>query len=169
MLDCWNLEAEERPNFPELHATFDKFLTQQTQDNYPYMEVLSKPHHLDMTATEIVHDPDPTPINLDIQITDVDADTPMETPQRHLTRSISHNQPKKNLGITASGSNFSLRSLNKGTHDSIQDIQAELARQANWIHTDGGDEDAMVDTRYVDSPTSFVNSRSGSRSGSRNQ
>ena len=164
MLNCWSQTAEERPSFPELHAIFDKFLTQQTQDSYPYMEVLSKAHHIDTTAATVAHDPDPTPINLDIEITDVDAGNPMVPPSRRLTRSVSHNQPRTTLSttITASESNFSLRSLNKATlHDSIQDIRAELARQAGWTQTDR--EGEVVDTRYVDSPTSFTHSRSGSR------
>ena len=75
MLNCWSQTAQERRSFPELHAIFDKFLTQQTQDSYPYMEVLSKAHHIDTTAATVAHDLDPTPINLDIEITDVDAGT----------------------------------------------------------------------------------------------
>ena len=167
MLDCWSLEAEERPNFPHLHKTFDGFLTQQTQDNYPYMEVLSKPYHTDETAAPPENDPDPTPINLDIEITDMDADTtdsPLTHNKRTVTRSVSHNQPRReNMHIPLSGSNFSLRNLAGATNSPMQDVQAELLRQADWIQLDGRDEQDMVDPRYVDSPTTPVVSRSGSR------
>ena len=163
MLDCWNQEAGERPTFPELHKTFDDFLTQQTQDDYPYMEVLSKPYHLDDTANPPATDEDVTPINLDIEITDVDGDDEMHpsipTASR-LTRSVSqNNQGRNNLGLTLSTSNFSLRSLQ--VQGSLQDMQAELERQADWplADQDGGRE--LPDTRYVESPTSF--SRNGSR------
>ena len=165
MLDCWGVEAEERPTFPELHKIFDDFLTQQTQDSYPYMEVLSKPYHLDDTAKPPTTDADPTPVNLDIEITDVDADetdAPLAlTTGAPLARSVSHNQPRRlnQPGLTPSISNFSLRSME--VQGSLQDMQAELERQANWLQVDQAEEEKKkVDTRYVDSPTSFSRNNS---------
>ena len=147
-------ESEERPSFPDLHKIFDDFLTQQTQDSYPYMEVLSKPYHLDETSTAPANDPDPTPINLDIQITDFDEDEDIDAHRqvmRPVGRSISHRQPRRTEpGLTPSTSNLSLRSLQ-------DNMQAELDRQANWlIAGDGVNRQNKVDTRYVDSPTSFT-------------
>ena len=161
MLDCWNHEAGERPMFQDLHKLFDDFLTQQTQDSYPYMEVLSKPYHLDDTTKIPAGEPDHTPINLDIEITDVDADE-MSTPtqrETRLMRSVSQNNPRRNnLGLTPSNSNFSLRSLQ--IHNSLQDMQTELARQADWLQVDLTDGREKEDTRYVDSPTSFTRNNS---------
>lgn len=163
-MDCWTLEAEERPNFPELHKLFDEFLSQQTQDNYPYMEVISNSQHIDDTAVQPeAQDLDRTPINLDIEITDVDGDVP-RMPKRsgtNLMRSVSHNVPRNNMRITPSESNFSLRSL--GAHTPMQDMQAEIERQAGWLQVDNADGQEMVDTRYVDSPTSGRFSRNRER------
>ena len=165
MLDCWSLEAEDRPTFPRLHGIFDEFLTTQTQENYPYMEVLSKPYHLDIVEPTENPDTDRTPVNLDIQITDVDADeetTPVRIGARGLARSISHNEPR-NLRIVASDSHLSLRdvatprSANISTHSSIHDMQAELLRQASWQTDDniGDGSHVLVNTRYVESPTTL--------------
>lgn len=158
MLNCWSLEAEERPSFPELHKTFDSFLTTHTQDNYPYMEVLSKPYHLDNAEPTENPDTDPTPVNLDIEITDVDGDA--ETRTRvgtHLARSVSHYQPR-HLGIVQSESHFSLRSYGSDIHSSIQDIKAELQRQTSWRSEGGTDGQEFVETRYVVSPTTTKHS-----------
>ena len=158
------MEADERPDFAELHKMFDGFLTQHTQDNYPYMEVLSKAHHLeDTTAYPEMQDKEQTPINLDIEITDVDADAE-EMPKRsgtNLMRSISHNVPRCNMGITPSESNLSLRSL--GARSPMEDMQAELRRQAGWLQVGTTDGQDKVDTRYVDSPTSGRHSQNHER------
>lgn len=165
MLDCWGLEVEERPSFPQLHKTFDDFLIQQTEHKYPYMEVLSKPYHLDNLEPTENPDPEPTPINLDIEITDVDSDSTTKHSTRlntNLSRSVSHNVPR-NLRIVNSESHNSLS--NFGSQDmphrhSLQDIQAELLRQATW-QTQVDSNGELVNTRYVVSPT--APSRNGSR------
>jgi serine/threonine protein kinase len=162
MLDCWNLEPEDRPSFSQLHKTFDGFLSQQTENDYPYMEVLSTPFHVDSTQPAETHEADPTPINLDIEITDVDAGTTVTgtASNARLARSVSHNQPRRdlNLRLVSSESHSSLRSF--GAHSPIQDIEAELLRQANWVRNeDTEDGQELVNTRYVPSPTV---SRSGS-------
>ena len=158
MLDCWSLEAGERPTFQELHKIFDDFLTQQTQDNYPYMEVLSKPYHLDDTTKTPATDEDQTPINLDIEITDVDSGQEIGS---QLSRSLSQYNPRRDeLRLNPSQSSFSLRSLE--VQSSLQDMQTELARQADWpLAVDRDDAHEMEDTRYVESPTAI--SRNGSR------
>ena len=155
MLNCWSLEAEERPTFSQLHKTFDGFLVQQTENDYPYMEVLSTPFHVDSTQPAETQEADPTPINLDIEITDVDAGTTVISTQggTNLKRSVSHNQPRRDsdLRLVTSESHSSLRSF--GAHSPIQDIEAELLRQANWMRNEGTDGQELVDTRYVTSPT----------------
>ena len=154
MLDCWSLEHEERPNFPQLHKIFDDYLTQQTKEHYPYMEVLSKPYHFSEDTNAVVNitiDADPTPINLDIEITDVDAvDFTSDARTQELTRSASHCEPRTHLGLTQSASNLSLRSLQ-------ENMQAEMARQSDWLVVgERGEGREGGDTRYVDSPTSFT-------------
>ena len=163
MLDCWSLEPEDRPSFSQLHKIFDDFLVKHTENNYPYMEVLSTPYHVDSTQPAETHEADPTPINLDIEITDMDAGTAVTSTagNAHRKRSASHNQPRRdlNLRLVTSERRSSLRSFR--AHSPIQDIEAELLRQANWVRNeDTEDGQELVNTRYVPSPTV---SRNGSR------
>ena len=158
-MDCCSLEPEDRPSFSELHKTY---LVKQTESDYPYMEVLSTPFHVDSTQPTETHEADPTPINLNIEITDVDVGTAVTSTagNAHRKRSASHNQPRKELDqrLVTSESRSSLRSF--GAHSPIQDIEAELLRQANWVRNeDTEDGQELVNTCYVPSPTV---SRSGS-------
>lgn len=66
MQNCWREVAGERPMFSELHATFDRFLKQQTQDQLPYMVVLSNPYPLEEMPSEV----EETPIDLDVEMLD---------------------------------------------------------------------------------------------------
>ena len=173
MLDCWSFEPEDRPSFSELRKTFDKFLTTQTQDKYPYMEVLSKPYYLD-TVQPKPAEPEPAVINLDIEITDIDADQQQDN-KRESRISNSHSFSELgNLRLTTSESRRSLRSLTElsvhgsqaGTPlGSMHNIHAELIRQLSWERNDDadGDEKRFVDTRYVESPTSAGVSRKNTR------
>ena len=146
-MDCCSLEPEDRPSFSELHKTS---LVKQTESDYPYMEVLSTPFHVDSTQPAETHEADPTPI------TDMDAGTAVTSTagNAHRKRSASHNQPRKELDqrLVTSESHSSLRSF--GAHSPIQDIEAELLRQANWVRNeDTEDRQELVNTRYVPSPT----------------
>ena len=167
MLDCWSSDAEDRPSFSQLHKTFDGFLVKQTESKYPYMKVLSTPLHLCSTQPAEALKADLTPINLNIEVTDMDVGTRVTSTQgsTHLRRSVSHNEPRKYLRLATSESHSSLRSF--GAHSPIQDIEAELLRQANWMRNEGADGQELVNTRYVPSPTAA--SRGGSRKQSSNE
>lgn len=157
MLHCWSQEAEERPSFSQLHKTFDDFLIQQTEHKYPYMEVLSKPYHLDNLEPTENPDHDPAPVNLDMGITDVDMDSTATHSTRfntNLSRSASHHVPRNQHIVNGESqnslSNFDSQGIPR--RHSLQDIQAELLRQATWpIIVDSDAE--LANTRYVVSPT----------------
>lgn len=174
MQECWEADATERPSFPELHHTFDKFLTQHTQDHYPYMELLyTAPHHPDTTDTTDArqHDMDHTPINLDIKITDTDTEKTTKgglsvNQERRLGRSASHNQPRtsggRNLRLPTSRSNLSLRNPSTPTL-SLEETQREPVTQPRLYPVDQDqNQNEMEDLRYVVSPTSFTSSRNNS-------
>ena len=41
MLQCWNEQQQDRPDFSELRNLLDQFLTAYIQDHYPYIELQS--------------------------------------------------------------------------------------------------------------------------------
>ena len=154
------MEPEERPNFQELNKMFDSFLRKQTQDKYPYMEVLSKPYHHDTinpvpVESEVV-------INLDIEVTDTDVGNEDSITRSRVSKSISFNdfgslQVKPSLSHHSLHSLARLESLNMvGTPTgSIHSIHAELIRQISWgQNLDEADgEVVLVNDRYVEEPS----------------
>ena len=154
------MEPEERPNFLELNKTFDSFLRKQTQDKYPYMEVLSKPYHHDTVK------PAPTEslvvVNLDIEVTDTDLGNEDSIRASRVLKSISYNE-FGSLQVKSSLSHQSLRSLTNreslnlaGTPTgSIHSLHAELIRQISWGQNldEAGGEVVLVNDRYVDEPS----------------
>ena len=138
------------------------------------MEVLSKPYYLDTVQPKLA-EPEPAVINLDIEITDIDADQQQNNIREScvVPNSLSFNE-LGSLRLTTSESRRSLKSLTElsvhrsqaGTPiESMHSIHAELIRQLSWERMDDADGDGktFVDTRYVESPTSAGVSRENTR------
>ena len=45
MLRCWSTDPIDRPSFSELRHLFDQFLSRQTQDQYPYIDLVASHQH----------------------------------------------------------------------------------------------------------------------------
>ena len=138
------------------------------------MEVLSKPYYLDMVQPKPA-EPEPAVINLDIEITDIDADQQQDNKKesRVVPNRLSFNE-LGSLRLTTSESRRSFQSLTElsvhrsqaGTPiGSMHTVHAELVRQLSWERMDGvdGDGNIFVDTRYVESPSSAGVSRENTR------
>ena len=158
MLDCWSMEPEERPEFSKLHEIFDAFLSKQTQDKYPYMEVLSKPYYMNKVDNDEPEHPGSNQLN--INITDVDSgERNIFKGANTVKKSASFNQ-LGNLKLVTSESNHSLQNTAQNTQRlghttfpraSFQHMQAELSQQIFWDAVSSGRQDTTGPC-YVKSP-----------------
>ena len=158
MVECWNELPEQRPKFSKLHRIFDSYLSKNTQESYPYIELVAKSYEFDNLESA---KPDQAPVNLDIEVTDVNGATSSSLPNSHgINGSASNHLPKLELATRAPNTTTNRLSVAQFTpphlqHASLaprQSLQMEHLRQL-YLDTEdrrtGGEEMEMVDTRYV--------------------
>lgn len=148
MRDCWKQEAGERPTFSELHKVFDRFLKQQTQDQYPYIMVLSNPYSLEPEQREV----EQTPINLDMEL--MDATTTGNSRNNDLVQGASLNQLSRlNPADGGSQNSFAQMSLDEPHHHlRPSSMQNENSSQEGERNIEEDDQE-VVHNRYVELPT----------------
>ena len=150
MQGCWRQAPGDRPMFSELHATFDRFLKQQTQDQLPYMVVLSNPCPLEQNPSEI----EETTINLDVEMIDTAPNGSKR--ESHLIHSVSLNN-LNGMNPASEDQHSFIQMFPHTSQDllltsSTQDITIENPFQGKErnIEEDG---QKVVHIRYVELPT----------------
>ena len=151
MQNCWREVAGERPTFSELHATFDGFLKQQTQDELPYMVVLSNPYPLEEMPSEV----EETPIVLDVEMLDT---TPNESNgDKHLEQSAPFDQLDMPNIVSEEDKHFTSAPQQVIPHKSQDHLppnstqNASIEDPSQGREKEDGQEAAHI--RYVELPT----------------
>ena len=144
--ECWNERPEQRPTFNNLYRTFDSFLSKNTQEFHPYIELLEqedagKYKSSDFETPQL----DRTPVNLDPVVAHTNGNATSLKKSRSTEifhQFLSSSDPFSDLQIKSSSTHFSHRSST---------LPVEMQQPLSWKERKKIFNEGMeMKTRYVD-------------------
>ncbi len=134
MLQCWAEDPLERPNFSDLHKSFDQFLSNHTRERYPYIELqIYSYDHLEPCPSD---------------------DTSLTASVNHTADTVHSNGTGDALGQSTKPAVQQLQVPNGALHGSQPELRARTLREGDADRLSLGWE-AGTERRYVESPVNL--------------
>ena len=145
--ECWNERPEQRPTFNNLYRTFDSFLSKNTQESYPYIELLGQEDAGKEPETPQL---DRTPVNLDPEVAHTNgnaASLKMSRSTEILHQFLSSAEPSSSLQIKSSSTDDVHMSARRSSTLPVEMFQQPLSwKERKKIFNEGME----MKTRYVE-------------------